>query len=83
MRLASAGLLLLASLVCSSAQEPAKKNTFAVPDRINKALDERIARLRTAQIEADCKAEAKKQFPGIHWKKRRTFLAACIEQAKR
>ena len=82
MRLPLTILLLLASLASVGAQEPAK-NTFAVPDRVNKAMDERIARMRNAQIQADCKAEAKKQFPGIHWRKRRAFLASCIEQAKR
>ena len=51
-------------------------------DKVNKVWDAQIERMRGAQIAAKCKADAKKQYSAIHFKKRRIFVKNCIEQAR-
>jgi hypothetical protein len=82
MRFALAVLLLVAATAPSgAADEP--KNSLKARDRINKVWDERLAKIRDNQIEAKCKADAKKQYAAIRFKKRRLFVQDCIEQAYR
>ena len=64
----------------TAAPEPIKSPTThdhyqeAYRQRINK-INERIQR---KQIEAACKAEAKKAFSAIHFRQRRSFIRNCI-----
>ena len=64
----------------TAAPEPIKSPTTqdkyqdAYRQRINK-INERIQR---KQIEAACKAEAKKAFSAIHFRQRRSFIRDCI-----
>jgi hypothetical protein len=86
MRLACAFLIAIAAALPAGAQdmrnyEPRKADQ--VRDRINKAWDARLERMRASQIEAECKAKAKKQYWAIRFNKRRAFVQDCIEQARR
>jgi hypothetical protein len=73
--LALAIALLTASLVApSSAQKATKSYDQAYRDRIERINDT----IRARQIRAECKAEAKKAFAAIHFKKRRDFVRDCI-----
>jgi hypothetical protein len=80
MRLALAVLLVVAS-ASAAAAESAKVSVAR--ERINKAWDERIEKIQNARIEAGCKAEAKKTYTAVHFRKRRAFVRDCIEQAHR
>jgi hypothetical protein len=85
MRLALAVLFVIAAVVPIEAQENPKSSADVRRDRIervNKVWDAQIEKMRGAQIAAKCKAEAKKQYSGIHFKKRRLFVQNCIEQAR-
>ncbi len=86
MRLACAILIAIAAMAPAGAQdmrdiEPRKFDKTR--DRINAALDARLERLRVAQIEADCKAAAKKEYWAIRFNKRRAYVQDCVEQARR
>jgi hypothetical protein len=85
MRRVLALLFVVAAVVPISAEEN-PKSTAEVRreriDKVNKVWDAQIERIRGAQIAAKCKADAKKQYSAIHFKKRRLFLKHCIEQAR-
>ena len=85
MRLALAVLIVIAAVVPIEAQENSKSSADLRReriDRVNKVWDAQIEKMRGAQIAAKCKAEAKKQYSAIHFKKRRMFVTKCIEQAR-
>jgi hypothetical protein len=85
MRLALAVLFVVAAIAPLKAQE-SPKNSADVRreriDRVNKGWDAKIERMRRAQIAAKCKADAKKKYSAIHFKKRRMFVTNCIEQGR-
>jgi ABC-type sulfate transport system substrate-binding protein len=86
MRLALAVLFVIAAVVPIEAQETPKSSADVRReriDRVNKVWDAQIEKMRGAQIAAKCKAEAKKQYSAIHFKKRRMFVTKCIEQSRR
>jgi hypothetical protein len=87
--LALAILLVAAAVVPTGAQESQQANPKSSADvrreridRVNKGWDAQIERLRGAQIAAKCKADAKKKYSAIHFKKRRMFVTNCIEQGR-
>jgi hypothetical protein len=85
MRLALAILFVVAAVVPIGAEENPKGSADVRRERIdkvNKAWDAQIEKIRGAQIAAKCKADAKKQYSAIHFKKRRLFVKNCIEQAR-
>ena len=85
MRLALAVLLVVATVAPIRAQENPKSSAEVRRermDKVNKVWDAQIERMRDAQIAAKCKADAKKQYSAIHFKKRRLFVQNCIEQAR-
>ncbi len=89
MRLALAVLFVAAAVMPIGAQEKPQenpKNSTDVRreriDRVNKGWDAQIERMRRAQTAAKCKADAKKQYSAIHFKKRRAFVKICIEQSR-
>ena len=85
MRLALAVLFVIAAVVPIEAQETPKSSADVRReriDRVNKVWDAQIEKMRGAQIAAKCKAEAKKQYSAIHFKKRRMFVTKCIEQSR-
>ena len=63
-----------------SAQERIKRGE-QVRERINRAWDEGLRRMWLRQIEAGCKADAKKQYSAIRFNKRRAFVNQCIAKA--
>ena len=63
-----------------TAQEGVKRGE-QVRERINRAWDEGLKRIWLRQIEAGCKADAKKQFSAIRFNKRRAFVGQCIAKA--
>jgi hypothetical protein len=79
MRLALAPLIVVVALASVRAEDAPKRSI----DRVNKIWDAQIEKIRGAQIAAKCKADAKKQYSAIHFKKRRIFLQNCIAQASR
>ena len=81
MRLALA-VLLVAAVAVAPASAVDKAKVLEVRERINKAWDVRIEKIRIKQIESKCKAEAKKKYFAIRFKKRRAFVRDCIEQAR-
>jgi ABC-type sulfate transport system substrate-binding protein len=86
MRRALAVLFVIAAVVPVEAQESPKSSADVRRERIervNKVWDAQIEKMRGAQIAAKCKADAKKQYSAIHFKKRRMFATKCIEQAQR
>ena len=85
MRLALVVLLVVAAVALLRAEENPKSSADVRRERmerINKVWDAQIERMRGAQIAAKCKADAKKQYSAIHFKKRRLFVQNCIEQAR-
>jgi hypothetical protein len=60
--------------------EPQKKFEQA-RDRINKALDARLEKMRNAMVESKCKAEAKERYWAIRFNKRRKYQEDCVAQA--
>ena len=58
--------------------QPSKEYTDAYRARIQKIN----ARMLRKQIEADCKAKAKKTYSAIHFQKRRTFVEDCTARAR-
>jgi hypothetical protein len=82
MRLALASLIVVVALASVRAED-APKRAIEVRDRVNKIWDAQIEKIRGAQIAAKCKADAKKQYSAIRFKKRRIFLQNCIAQASR
>jgi hypothetical protein len=84
MRLFLAVLFVVAAVVPIGAQEAPKSSADvrrARIDKVNKVWDAQVERIRGAQIAAKCKADAKKQYSAVHFKKRRAFVKYCIEQA--
>jgi hypothetical protein len=82
---ALAVLFVVATVVPISAEENPKSSAEVRRERIdkvNKVWDAQIEKIRGAQIAAKCKADAKKQYSAIHFKKRRMFVKNCIEQAR-
>jgi hypothetical protein len=82
MRLVLATLLVAAAVVPAEAQDAPRKADQA-RERINKAWDARLEKIRNMQIESKCRAEAKTQYSAIHFRKRRAFVQDCIAQAHR
>jgi len=85
MRLTLAVLLVVVAVVPIRAQESPKSAADVRRermDKVNKVWDAQIERMRGAQIAAKCKADAKRQYSAIHFKKRRLFVQNCIEQAR-
>ena len=64
---------------------PSNAQTSA--ESYDQAYRDRIARLnktiRTRQIRAECKVEAKQAFAAIHFKKRRDYVRDCIARMSR
>ena len=85
MRLALAVLFVVAAVAPIEAQENPKSSADVRGeriDRVNKVWDAQIERMRAAQIATKCKADAKKEYSAIHFKKRRAFVKNCIEQGR-
>jgi Tfp pilus assembly protein PilV len=78
-------ILAVLFVVAAAAQADAMDQSKAaeVRDRINKAWDERLDKMWLARTQAACKAEAKKKYSAIRFRKRRAFVKDCIEQAHR
>lgn len=78
--------LALPVLLVSFAATPAlaQDNPWGPNDartRINKAWDERIARMQRALIENQCKEAAKQAYAAIRFNKRREFVEECVKNA--
>ena len=73
-------LLIFTATESISAQENVKRGQ-QVRERINRAWDEGLKRIWLRQIEAGCKADAKKQYSAIRFNKRRAFVDQCIAKA--
>ena len=69
-------LYLLIGILPLSAQ-PSRQYFDAERGRVQKLLNVRIRK----QIEADCKAKAKKLYSSIHFLKRRAYVKDCIEHS--
>jgi hypothetical protein len=67
----------------TAAPEPIKSPT--TQDKYQDAYRKRIMkineRIQRKQIEAACKAKAKKAFSAIHFQQRRSFIRDCIARA--
>src|SRR5947209_1392619 len=75
----------LSPIVPSRAQENPKSSAEVRReriDRVNKVWDAQIEKMRASQLAAKCKADGKKQYSAIHFKKRRAFVTNCIEQGR-
>ena len=82
MRIALAVLFVVATAgPASTIEKPS--GAAELRERINKVWDERVEIIRNKQIEIGCKAEAKKHYSAIRFKKRRMFVKDCIDQAHR
>jgi predicted ATPase with chaperone activity len=81
MRFVLATLALAAVIVPANAQNAPKK-ADQVRERVNKAWDAQLERIRNAQIASKCKAEAKKQYWAIRFNKRRMYEQDCAAQAR-
>jgi hypothetical protein len=81
MRLVLAAMLLLAAVAIPADAQNAATKTDRSRDRINKAWDAQLERIRNAQIASKCKAEAKKQYWAIRFNKRRMYEQDCVAQA--
>jgi hypothetical protein len=75
-----ATLIILAVADSAPAQEKVKRGD-EVRARINRTWDEGLRRIWLRQIEAGCKADAKKQYSAIRFNKRRAFVEQCIAKA--
>jgi hypothetical protein len=73
-------LLIFAATESVTAREGVKRSE-QVRDRINSVWDEGLKRIWLRQIEAGCKADAKKQYSAIRFNKRRAFVDQCITKA--
>jgi hypothetical protein len=81
MRFVLAAMLLLAAVAIPADAQNAPTKTDRSRDRINKAWDAQLERIRNAQIASKCKAEAKKQYWAIRFNKRRMYEQDCVAQA--
>jgi hypothetical protein len=81
MRFIFAVLFVVAAAAPAGAMD--KSKAADVRNRINKAWDERLDKIWLARTQAACRAEAKKKYWAIRFKKRRAFVRDCIEQARR
>ena len=81
MRFLLAVLLVVATAAPASAAD--KSKAAEVRERINKAWDERLDKMWLARTQAACKAEAKKKYWAIRFRKRGAFVKDCIAQARR
>jgi hypothetical protein len=89
MRFALAVLFVAATAMPVGAQDKQQDNPKSAADvrrerieRVNKGWDAQLERMWGAQTAAKCKADAKKQYSAVHFKKRRVFVKNCIEQAR-
>ena len=77
-KFASLALAIALSIEISVAPSSAQKST----ESYDQAYRDRIARInntiRTRQIRAECKVEAKQTVAAIHFKKRRDYVRDCI-----
>jgi hypothetical protein len=74
--------VVVAALPAGAVDQP-KSTSEPRRDRINKVWDAQLEKIRNRQIAAGCKAEAKKRYSAIHFKKRRMFAERCIDEAQR
>jgi len=81
MRLVFAVLFVVAVAAPAAALENAKSAVEARRERINKTWDEGLKKIWFRQIEAGCKADAKKQYSAIRFNKRRQFVEQCVDNA--
>ena len=73
-------LFSFAVIESTTAQEGVKRGE-QVRGRINNVWDEGLKRIWLRQIEAGCKADAKKQYSAIRFNKRRAFVDQCMAKA--
>jgi hypothetical protein len=76
-------LLVIAAAAPASAVDQPKSTGELRRDRVNKVWDTQLEKIRNRQVAAGCKAEAKKRYSAIHFKKRRMFAERCIEEGPR
>jgi hypothetical protein len=81
MRLVLAATLVLAAVAIPANAQTAPKKADQARERINKAWDAQLERIRNAQIASKCKAEARKQYWAIRFNKRRMYEQDCVAQA--
>ena len=88
MRLAFAALFIVAATLPLSGQgnpttsDEVLRQRILLRERFNKGWDVQIENSQ-ARTEARCRAEAKKRYSAIRFKKRRLFVEQCIAQARR
>jgi hypothetical protein len=82
MRLVLAATLLLAAIAIPAGAQNAPKKADQTRERVNKAWDAQLERIRNAQIASKCKVEAKKQYWAIRFNKRRIYEQDCLAQAR-
>jgi len=78
--LVAVSIVIVATAAPADAQSAPTKSDRA-RERINKAWDGQLERMREAQIAAACKGEAKEHYSAIRFNKRRTYVANCITEA--
>jgi hypothetical protein len=88
MRIAFAALFVVVAVVPVMAQASSKnsdeilRQRILLQERFNKGWDVQVESWQ-ARAEGRCKAEAKRRFSAIHFKKRRMFVENCIAEAHR
>ena len=81
-------MFVVAAIVPVSGQEKPKvsdeilRQRILLQERFNKGWDVQLESWQ-ARTEGRCRAEAKKRYSAIHFRKRRMFVANCINQARR
>jgi hypothetical protein len=80
MLLAFALLFVVAVAAPAAAVEKAN-SAVSARERINKVWDEGLKKIWFRQIEAGCKADAKKQYSAMRFNKRRQFVEQCVDNA--
>jgi hypothetical protein len=82
MRVLLAAVLLTAAAAPPASAQNAPTKADRSRERVNKAWDAQLERIRTAQIASKCRAEAKKQYWAIRFNKRRMYEQDCVAQAR-
>ena len=81
MRLLLAAVSAIVAAATPAGAQNAAKKSEQVRERVNKAWDAQLEKMREAQINSRCKADAKKQYWAIRFNKRRMYVEDCIAQA--
>jgi ERCC4-related helicase len=81
MRLLLVALPVIIAAAAPAGAQSAPNKSEQVRERINKAWDERLEKMREAQIASRCKADSKQQYSAIRFNKRRIYVEDCIAQA--